>query len=132
MLIATSKATATPAATSMRLLNIAREAACAVAEASMTVFAEGRWTNNEMGAQAYALTVSILTLESELGPVCEACFAERHIRAMAQAAHLVIQHARLAVASGEALVSRISDWQLMDGCMEDALVPGYALIAKAA
>ena len=132
MLKAIPKVAVGNTATSTRLIDIAREAACAVAETAMTAFAEGRWTTDGMGAQAYQLTVSILTLESELGPVCEACFAERHIRAMAQAAHLVIQHARLAMNSGEAQLSRILDWQLLDGGIEDALVPAYALILQAA
>lgn len=128
----TQKVAVSTAATSMRLMNIAREAACAVAETSMAAFAEGRWAQTETATQAYALTVNILSLEAELGPVCEASFAERHIRAMSQSAHLVIQHARLALNSGEARLSRVVDWQLLDGGMEDALVPAYALIAQAA
>lgn len=132
MLTATVKTGRCTAAPSTLLLNIAREAACAVAESAMTVFGEGRWAPTDMARQAYALTVNILELEAEIGAVCEACFAETRIRAMAQNAHLIIQHARLALASGEATISRILDWQLLDAGMEETLVPAYAIVLQAA
>lgn len=114
--------------TSAAIMGIARDAACAVADVAIAAMTEGRWADTPHRAQAYQLSVQVLALEAELGPVCDATFAQRHISAMANAAHLVVQHARLDADNGNACLSRTADWQLTDGCMDDALVPAYALV----
>lgn len=114
------------------MLSIAREAAVAVADTALGVVTSGRWMPTEHCTQGYKLAMNILELEANLGAVCEASFAEASIRAMAENAHCIIGHARFDAAMGNASLSRIADWQLTDGCIEDALVPAYAIIALAA
>jgi len=121
-----------PSKPSTAVMGVARDAATAVADACLGAIAEGRWATTPHAAQAYQLSIQVLALEAELGPVCEAAFAERHIRVMANAAHLVVQHAREDAARGMATLSRSADWQLLDGNMDEALVPAYAIVVLAA
>lgn len=114
-----------------QILDAARTAAVNVAETAMAVFASGRWATTMEGQQAYALATQILVLEAEMGPVCHADFAARHIRTMAEAAHLLVQTARMERDAGNAMISRIVDAWLIDCQVDQLLVPAYAIVAIA-
>lgn len=114
------------------MLGVVRDAATAVADTAVAAIDGGRWIPTPHAVQAHRLASTILALDGELGPVCDPVFAERHVQAMAEAAHLIMQHARIDQDKGWADLSRVLDWQLIDGCMDDVLVPAYAIVAIAA
>lgn len=114
------------------MLRVAREAACAVADAALEVVTSGRWMPTKQCSQAYTLSMNILELEASLGAVCEARYAVSIVAKMAENAHQIIGYARYDASMNDAMLSRTTDWQLIDGCMEDALVPAYTIVAIAA
>lgn len=117
---------------SQALLPIARDAATAVADAAATAIGAGRWIPTPHALQSLHLARSILALDAEIGPGRDPAACEGHVQAMAESAHLIMRHARIDQDKGWADLSRVLDWQLLDGCMEDALVPAYAIVAVAA
>ena len=107
----------------------ARTAAVCVADAAMNVFTQGRWTPTVVGEQAYMLATQILVIEADMGPVCDAAYAEPRIMHMAQAAHMLVQIARAEGSVGNARISPSADAWLVDCGVDEMLVPAYAIVA---
>lgn len=102
--------------------------ACGVAVTATAVMEQGRWAPTPQAAIAFQLSQRVLVLAGELGPVDDAEYAERHIAAMAHAAHLIVQYAREDTEIGATMISRIIDMALVDIEIDTILTPVYDIL----
>lgn len=110
-------------------LHVVREIAVDVARAALVVIQERRWAQTPRSVDAYAKCIAIVTIDDDLGAVCDADYAEMRIRDMAEAAHGIVQAARADLADGMAFISRVLDCDLVDPTFDDALACVYAVVA---
>jgi hypothetical protein len=105
----------------------ATHAAVLVAQAVLSLVSDGRWAPTPMCGAAYQQAASIMTLSGETPIVSEASIHEARVAAMAEAAHLAIQHLRHDVGAG-AVVPGVDLMALLSPHLEEVLVTAYAIV----
>ena len=108
---------------------IVREISLDVARAAVAVIHERRWAATPRAAEAYGRAIAVITIDNDLGAVCDADYADMRVREMAEAAHAIVQAARADFLEGMTLISRILDADLVDPLLDHALAPAYAVVA---
>lgn len=110
--------------------NTARGIALLVADAVTAMFDSGRWSQQWPLATEIQQTAALVhVLHAEIGDLCERSVAERIVEVMARTAHEMLIQARIACASGGAIVSPVDDMVLFDVQAEAVLIRTYSLLA---
>lgn len=115
-----------PTSNANAIRNLACEAADMVATAVIDAFAEGRWSPAAPNAREFhALAHQVIGSLQGLGPVGAVEAADAMVAWIAEAAHILVTHARFAHARGQA---RIEGTALDSNRIEDMLLPAYSLL----